>query len=84
MSGVVPRPRSPTRDEGAPDSATAHLKYTGGPRGAATPRPGPRAQSTSDFRRCRAITIRCTSDVPSPISQILASRIMRSTGYSLV
>lgn len=30
--------------------------------------------------RCRAITMRCISLVPSPISPILASRIMRSTG----
>src|SRR4029078_13080003 len=32
------------------------------------------AQSLSSFNRCLAITIRCISDVPSPISQILASR----------
>ena len=37
-------------------------------------------QSVSSLRRCRAITIRWISDVPSPISQTLASRIMRSTG----
>jgi hypothetical protein len=37
-------------------------------------------QSVSSFRRCRAMTIRWISEVPSPISQILASRIMRSTG----
>lgn len=37
-------------------------------------------QSVSSFKRCLAITMRCISDVPSPISQILASRIIRSTG----
>src|SRR5690606_22941113 len=31
-----------------------------------------------------AMTIRCTSLVPSPISQILSSRTLRSTGYSEV
>ena len=34
--------------------------------------------------RKRPMTNRWISFVPSPISQILASRIMRSTGYSLV
>ena len=28
------------------------------------------------------MTMRCTSEVPSPISQSLASRNIRSTGYS--
>ena len=32
------------------------------------------------FSKCRAITKRWISLVPSPISQILASRIKRSTG----
>src|SRR5207253_5996053 len=41
-------------------------------------------QSASSVRRFRAMTIRWISEVPSPISQILASRNMRSTGYSLV
>ena len=41
-------------------------------------------QSTSSPRICRAMTIRWISLVPSPISQTLASRIMRSTGYSVV
>ena len=34
------------------------------------------------FNSSRAITIRWISLVPSPISRILASRIIRSTGYS--
>ena len=38
------------------------------------------SQPVSSFNRCLAITIRCISDVPSPISQIFASRIIRSTG----
>ena len=37
-------------------------------------------QSTTCPRICRAITIRWISLVPSPISQTLASRIIRSTG----
>ena len=37
-------------------------------------------QSRMPRSRCRAITTRWISDVPSPISQIFASRIMRSTG----
>ncbi len=39
-----------------------------------------RRQSSSCRNRCLAITMRWISDVPSPISQIFASRIMRSTG----
>jgi hypothetical protein len=38
------------------------------------------AQSVSSLSKWRAITIRWISDVPSPISQIFASRIIRSTG----
>src|SRR2546423_122879 len=41
-------------------------------------------QSASSLSKFRAITIRWISDVPSPISQIFASRNMRSTGYSFV
>ncbi len=37
-------------------------------------------QPASSFTRWRAITSRWISEVPSPISQILASRIIRSTG----
>jgi len=47
-------------------------------RGATFPQP------TTSPSRCRAMTIRWISEVPSPISQIFASRIMRSTGYSFV
>ena len=42
------------------------------------------AQPATSLSRWRAITRRWISLVPSPISQILASRIIRSTGYSLV
>jgi hypothetical protein len=42
------------------------------------------SQSTSSPRMCRPITMRWISLVPSPISHTLASRIMRSTGYSVV
>ena len=38
----------------------------------------------SSRRSERAMTSRCISLVPSPISQIFASRIIRSTGYSFV
>ncbi|SCG79468.1 hypothetical protein GA0070609_5908 [Micromonospora echinaurantiaca] len=34
--------------------------------------------------RSREMTIRCTSEVPSPISRILASRQNRATGYSFM
>ena len=44
----------------------------------------PRPQSPIWPRISRAITIRWISLVPSPISQTLASRIIRSTGYSVV
>ena len=43
-----------------------------------------RQTATRSLSRCRAMTIRWISDVPSPISPIFASRIIRSTGYSLV
>ncbi len=39
---------------------------------------------SSSRKSVRAITIRWISLVPSPISQIFASRIIRSTGYSFV
>ncbi len=42
------------------------------------------AQSTRSDSSERAITMRWISEVPSPISHTLASRIIRSTGYSLV
>lgn len=38
------------------------------------------AQFSKPFSRCLAMTMRCTSLVPSPISQIFASRMYRSTG----
>src|SRR5215216_4484030 len=38
------------------------------------------AQSASSLSSWRAMTRRWISEVPSPISQILASRIIRSTG----
>ena len=41
-------------------------------------------QSTICPRIWRAMTSRWISLVPSPISHTLASRIMRSTGYSVV
>lgn len=37
-------------------------------------------QLESSLSKCRAITMRWISDVPSPISEIFASRIIRSTG----
>ena len=40
----------------------------------------PVIHSISPFSRCRAITMRWISLVPSPISQIFASRMKRSTG----
>ena len=42
------------------------------------------SQSASSFSRCLAMTRRWISEVPSPISQIFASRNIRSTGYSFV
>ena len=58
---------------------------TSGPRGGRSGiGVGQRSQSTTSPRICRAITIRWISLVPSPISQTLASRIIRSTGYSVV
>ncbi len=47
----------------------AHTCHRAGPRQEGRPSP-------------RAMTIRCTSEVPSPISRILASRKKRATGYS--
>ena len=45
-----------------------------------TPLPTQTPYPASSFNTCRAMTIRWISDVPSPISQIFASRIIRSTG----
>lgn len=46
-----------------------------------TRHPSSRTRHPASSRtRCLAMTSRWISDVPSPISQILASRIMRSTG----
>ena len=52
--------------------------------------PGPAAAATratlpsGQRPRSRAISIRCTSEVPSPISRILASRHIRATGNSFM
>ena len=48
--------------------------------GKLTPATLPRGQRP----RSRAISIRCTSEVPSPISRILASRHIRATGNSFM
>jgi hypothetical protein len=52
--------------------------------GVIKPPGGWRQIATRSLSRWRAMTMRWISDVPSPISPIFASRIMRSTGYSLV
>jgi hypothetical protein len=76
--------------DGSYDRGAGHIRdYMGKARpedaqrrpGATRPGPGPPYwPNESPLSRCRAMTIRWISEVPSPISPILASRIIRSTG----
>src|SRR5699024_7637295 len=67
-------PGAQVRDPGvlggvSPAAGVLHARHRASPGQDGRPRP-------------RAMTIRCTSEVPSPISRILASRKNRATGYS--
>ncbi len=79
------RPRRPGRSEpGGPPLArpSSHRSPTyGRPRRAG---PAVRARGQTPTPNSRAISIRWTSLVPSPISRILASRHIRATGYSFM
>src|SRR5664280_247689 len=44
----------------------------------------PNRKLAAQMPSSRAISMRCTSDVPSPISRILESRQCRATGYSFM
>jgi len=88
-----PRARNQFSSSRVTMRVTMWLQYTGALPLSATPHggtthpavcgtlpPSSLAQSDSVPSRCRAMTMRWISDVPSPISHTLASRIIRSTG----
>lgn len=72
--------RGDTRRDGDPDHKAGHRRLIadGAPRVAAVRAPQPASPNS------RAINMRCTSLVPSPISRIFESRHMRATGYSFM
>ncbi len=67
------------------DGDAAHAEPLQGPDHAPGDLPAVRHQHRIEHRyapRARAMTICCTSSVPSPMVRIFASRYMRQTGYS--
>src|SRR5690606_9251206 len=83
-SGVVRRTRGRTRDRHPPPPRGSHRQAVTPARSRTGTCSDCSGSASTSASTCRAMTSRCTSLVPSPISQIFASRIMRSTGYSLV